>query len=309
MALAGFTVLAMLLVSGVFVLFGALAGMFALIIKLAPWLLVLLVVCWFISSRHKQANTYQQLKGGAMRAWWWLWCLLSISAHGETLRLYDYHQHPPFMTGEQTGLSRDLVKYLNEKLGGEPRLELWLVNRARLALEMSDPGFDGLVAWVNPAWVGDPQRELYLWTFPIMRDTNELISSVARPVIYRGPDSLKGMTFGGIEGYRYQGIDEAAARGDLVRVDAKKVKTNFSLLVRGRIDVTLVPGSALTFFTHDPAFEGKLFVSPFAQSSYTRHILLPKSRSALHSRLNDIAEQMDRDPKWHAILESYRGRP
>ncbi|WP_270827682.1 envelope stress response protein PspG [Aeromonas sp. Y318-1] len=62
MALAGFTVLAMLLVSGVFVLFGALAGMFALIIKLAPWLLVLLVllvVCWFISSRRKQANTYR----------------------------------------------------------------------------------------------------------------------------------------------------------------------------------------------------------------------------------------------------------
>lgn len=59
LALAGFTVLAMLLVSGVFVLFGALAGMFALIIKLAPWLLVLLVVCWFISSRRKQANTYR----------------------------------------------------------------------------------------------------------------------------------------------------------------------------------------------------------------------------------------------------------
>ncbi|MFM4918311.1 envelope stress response protein PspG [Aeromonas dhakensis] len=59
MALAGFTVLAMLLVSGVFVLFGALAGMFAFIIKLAPWLLVLLVVCWFISSRRKQANTYR----------------------------------------------------------------------------------------------------------------------------------------------------------------------------------------------------------------------------------------------------------
>ncbi|MGL4352378.1 MAG: envelope stress response protein PspG [Aeromonas popoffii] len=59
MALAGFTVLAMLLVSGLFVLFGALAGMFALIIKLAPWLLVLLVVCWFISNRRKQPNTYR----------------------------------------------------------------------------------------------------------------------------------------------------------------------------------------------------------------------------------------------------------
>ena len=59
MALTGFTVLAMLVVSGVFVLFGALAGMFALIIKLAPWLLVLLVVCWFISNRRKQSNTYR----------------------------------------------------------------------------------------------------------------------------------------------------------------------------------------------------------------------------------------------------------
>ncbi|MFC5706919.1 envelope stress response protein PspG [Aeromonas eucrenophila] len=59
MALTGFTVLAMLLVSGVFVLFGALAGMVALIIKLAPWLLGLLLVCWLISNRRKQSNTYR----------------------------------------------------------------------------------------------------------------------------------------------------------------------------------------------------------------------------------------------------------
>lgn len=59
MALTGFTLVAMLLVSGLFVLLGALGGMLALIIKLAPWLLVLLVVCWFISNRRKQANTYR----------------------------------------------------------------------------------------------------------------------------------------------------------------------------------------------------------------------------------------------------------
>jgi len=89
----------------------------------------------------------------------WLWLLLSVPALGETIRLYDYHQHPPFNTEVDAGLSRELVKYLNEKLGGEPRIELWLVNRARLALEMADPDFDGLVVWVNPAWVGDPHRE------------------------------------------------------------------------------------------------------------------------------------------------------
>ncbi|MGL4251211.1 MAG: substrate-binding periplasmic protein [Aeromonas sp.] len=248
-----------------------------------------------------------------MRVWLWLWLLLSIPASiptwGETIRLYDYHQHPPFNTGAESGLSRELVKYLNQKLGGEPVIELWLVNRARLALKMSDPGFDSMVAWVNPAWMGDPLRERYLWSFPVMRDTNELISNRSHPITYRGPDSLKGLVFGGVEGYRYQGIDDAAARGELERHNAKKVKTNLDLLVRGRIDITLVSGSSLAFFTQAPEYQGKLFVSPFAHSSFTRHLLVPKSRTDLYRRLNRISEQMDRDPSWHAILESYRGNP
>lgn len=58
MALTGFTLVAMLLVSGLFVLLGALGGMLALIIKLAPWLLMVLAVCWLISNRSKRSNTY-----------------------------------------------------------------------------------------------------------------------------------------------------------------------------------------------------------------------------------------------------------
>ena len=58
MALTGFTLVAMLLVSGLFVLLGALGGMLALIITLAPWLLLVLAVCWLISNRSKRSNTY-----------------------------------------------------------------------------------------------------------------------------------------------------------------------------------------------------------------------------------------------------------
>ncbi|MCF5864559.1 envelope stress response protein PspG [Aeromonas veronii] len=58
MALTGFTLVAMLLVSGLFVLLGALGGMLALIIKLAPWLLLVLAVCWLISNHSKRSNTY-----------------------------------------------------------------------------------------------------------------------------------------------------------------------------------------------------------------------------------------------------------
>ena len=41
----------------VFVLFGALAGMFALIIKLAPWLLLVLAVCWICSATGASSRT------------------------------------------------------------------------------------------------------------------------------------------------------------------------------------------------------------------------------------------------------------
>lgn len=58
MALTGFTLVAMLLVSGLFVLLGALGGMLALIVKLTPWLLLVLAVCWLISNRSKRSNTY-----------------------------------------------------------------------------------------------------------------------------------------------------------------------------------------------------------------------------------------------------------
>ena len=58
MALTGFTLVAMLLVSGLFVLLGALGGMLALIIKLAPWLLLVLAVCWLTSNRSTRSNTY-----------------------------------------------------------------------------------------------------------------------------------------------------------------------------------------------------------------------------------------------------------
>ncbi|MGL4251213.1 MAG: envelope stress response protein PspG [Aeromonas sp.] len=58
MALTGFTLVAMLLVSSIFVLLGALGGMLSLIIELAPWLLLALFVCWLISHRRQRNNTY-----------------------------------------------------------------------------------------------------------------------------------------------------------------------------------------------------------------------------------------------------------
>ena len=57
MALTGFTVLAMLLVSGSLCCLAPWPGMFALIIKLAPWLLLVLVVCWL----RQQAQAVEHL--------------------------------------------------------------------------------------------------------------------------------------------------------------------------------------------------------------------------------------------------------
>ncbi|MFM4720102.1 envelope stress response protein PspG [Aeromonas bivalvium] len=53
MAMAGFTVLAMVVVSGVFMLFSALAGMIGLVFKLAPWLVLGLVIYWLLGNRRR----------------------------------------------------------------------------------------------------------------------------------------------------------------------------------------------------------------------------------------------------------------
>jgi len=53
MAFSGVTLLTMLLVSGLLVLLGVLGGMLALLIKLAPWLLLALVIAWFIRQRRR----------------------------------------------------------------------------------------------------------------------------------------------------------------------------------------------------------------------------------------------------------------
>lgn len=53
MGLAGFTLLAMLIVTGLFVLFGILSGMLALIVKLAPWILLVLLACWLLGRQRR----------------------------------------------------------------------------------------------------------------------------------------------------------------------------------------------------------------------------------------------------------------
>ncbi len=104
----------------------------------------------------------------------------------------------PFMTGEQTGLSRDLVKYLNEKR--------WRTQAGTLAGESGQtgagdvgPGFDGLVAWVNPAWGGSPARALPLDLSHHARYQRAYLQRRQAGHLSRARFT-EGMTFGGIEG-------------------------------------------------------------------------------------------------------------
>ncbi|ENY73757.1 envelope stress response protein PspG [Aeromonas diversa] len=58
MGLAGFTLLAMVVVTGLFVLFGIVGGMLALIVDLAPWILLVLLACWLLSWRRNRRPRY-----------------------------------------------------------------------------------------------------------------------------------------------------------------------------------------------------------------------------------------------------------
>jgi|GEM_PF-1845005 len=73
---------------------------------------------------------------------------------------------------------------------------------------MVDNGLlDGGLIGVNPIWFCDREEKKYLWTGTIYHDRGELISTLAKLVDYTGPDSLKGLSLGGVMGFSYFGLD------------------------------------------------------------------------------------------------------
>ncbi|HJV79860.1 ABC transporter substrate-binding protein [Noviherbaspirillum sp.] len=234
--------------------------------------------------------------------------LSALPALADTVPVYTYHNHPPFVVDGGKGLSYDFIDFLNKKSKGNPSFKIEVVSRAQLDKAMAAPDFNGVVAWVNPMWFKDKDKTTYLWSGQIMDDANVILSNATKKVEYKDPSSLKGKQFGGILGHNYAGIDELVASGAIKREDAEKERSNLRKLEAGRIEVTLLPRSTANYLLHEMDLAGKLYVAPTPQSSYTRHVLVPKKSPELLKFVNEAVAEMAKDGGWQSTLAKYKSK-
>lgn len=232
----------------------------------------------------------------------------ALPALAETIPVYTYHNHPPFVLEAGKGLSFDFVDALNKKSKGNPSFKLEVVSRAQLDKTVATPDFSGVVAWVSPNWFKDKDRTTYLWSTQIMDDANVIMSNASKKIEYKDPASLKGSTLGGIVGHKYPGIDEQVASGDIKREDADKERSNLRKLEAGRIDATLLPRSTSKYLLHEMDLGSKLYVSPTAQSSYTRHVMISKKFPEVQKLVNEAIADMAKDAGWQTTLAKYKAK-
>ncbi|HJV28030.1 MAG TPA: transporter substrate-binding domain-containing protein [Aromatoleum sp.] len=227
------------------------------------------------------------------------------SAFAADLTLYTYHSEPPFVTADGKGLTYELADYLTKKSKGALTVKVSVLPRARVDQAVAAADFKDAVPWVFPAWFKDKDKTTYRWSDALFSDENAVVSSLAKKVEYASPESLKGMTFGGVLGHNYVGIDDLVKAGQIERQDSQSEEVNLKKIVAGRIDVTFLPGSSLNFLVPQLGIEGKLHLSGTPQSSYTRHILIAKSNPELLKQVNAAIAEMKTDAGWQDVLKKY----
>jgi len=233
--------------------------------------------------------------------------LPALARADSTIAAYNTYAIPPFVISNG-GLAADLVGYLNSKLHGRYVLQLHTLPRNRLnQVVMAHPKqFDGVVLFANKTFLQDPQGDRYLWSAPILEDANLVVSNQRRKVEYRGPHSLVGRRFGGVNGHIYANIDELARQGALIREDAYDERLNLAKLDMRRIDFTLLPQSFYRYLqlNHKNLLE-KLYVAPQPHSVFSKHILVGVTQPELMHALQPVVAQMKTDPAWQAVLAKY----
>ncbi|MGK0288944.1 MAG: polar amino acid transport system substrate-binding protein [bacterium] len=235
--------------------------------------------------------------------------LLSFSPYlsaKEKITAWFYYQTAPFHIKANQGFSYDFGKLLNKLTKDSPySFSVEMIPRKRLNKILKKQQ-QGVVLFVQPQWMGDPERKKYLWTNSFMKGRNEVLSHYKRPIYYKSPSSLYGLRFGGILGRKYTPLEKAFHNHQVQRFDVNYEKLNLFKLNRRRIDVTVQPKIIAKYLIHKYSLQSKIFFSSNPLVHFNRHILVTKKLTKVHQLLNQIILQLRSNQQWKVIQKNYQ---
>lgn len=246
----------------------------------------------------------------------WIALALSLAPWGtcraaEIIEAWSYYLAPPFkLPGPgETGLSQDLVSYLNRALKGRYEIRLVHLPRPRLDMMLENEQ-RALVLFAPSVLYGTVKGDRYLWSRPIFEDRQELISRADKPFQFEDPASLRGVQVAGLRGHVYPVIGREVESG---LIDLKRYNTEsalFGMLLEGRIDVITAPNSTYRYLVaQDPTLGPKLALSRKGLGPFTRHLMFMRGMQRERDDFDAVLRRMPGDPQWLEVLRRYDIEP
>jgi polar amino acid transport system substrate-binding protein len=228
----------------------------------------------------------------------------------QRVEVWTYHFSPPFILDNAQGLSHAFVELLNLDPANRGRFRFDLVElprkRVDIRLVRKRPG---ILLWATPGFFTAPQTANAKWSEPLLIDQQDFVSLPDAPFEYEGPESLRGLTLGGVLGHRYEGLEADIASGAIKRQDVQNDLQNIEKLLSGRIHTLLIPRSTLLYYRKEQNL-GELYVSATPLYQFTRHLLYADTLGRPVTRyLDEFLRALPNNPEWQILLFHYGLKP
>lgn len=226
----------------------------------------------------------------------------------EKISLYSHYTTAPFAVEgvpPQLSYTVRLAAWLSDKSAGRYLFEARQMPRLRLNRIVAQADWQGVVAWANPLWFADPERQRFLWSNALMSDRNVLVSRQVDQLLFPAQEPAQPLHLGAISGHFYADLEPFIQRGLLLLEDAQNDLSNVLKLQHGRVDIVVVQASSLAYLRSQMAdFDQWASVSPTLQPSYQRYLFTSTANPQLMAFLQQALLQWAQAPEWAALREA-----
>ncbi|KLN62017.1 hypothetical protein WH96_00245 [Kiloniella spongiae] len=220
-------------------------------------------------------------------------------------QIYSYHNVPPFIVGENKGLSHDLVNYLNKHGAKKFQFKLSILPRKRLD-NLLKANSDIIIPWVSPDWFGPDAKSRFEWTTPLISDGNVYFSRKDRSIEVKSMGDLEDLLLGGVLGHRYARIDNEVAKGSFSRMNAPHERNLIKMLVGKRVDIGIMAESSARYLVWEENLSEEIHFSTYKHSIFLRRFLISGYLPQAREFLDSMILKMKDDPEWNAIKSRYQ---
>lgn len=231
--------------------------------------------------------------------WLGLMCLGLPASAAQEIQLLTYYNVLPYAVdgvAPADSYTVRLAQWLSQQSAGRYQFVPRQVPKKRLLYMMTKPNWLGVVAWVNPLWVEDAQRQRYLWSSSLMHDHDLRVSRQADKVVFAQGRPLQSARFGGISGHFYSSLEAQFKTGLLTREDAQNELSNVLKLQHKRVDVILLQASSLAYVRAEvPDFDRWAYVDPQPQAEFERFLFTARSHPQLMAFINQVLANWPQD--------------